>query len=462
MDLDEEELSGKRRRQRWRALAISVPFLAAMGAGAWFFLAARQKAYEKSLVEQVTGAALGCVSAMRGDAPETWGLDLALEHMSRMERVTRGGDVNADHARFSRLAAEAAGGCDRLGSLMLRAQADAPRLYFAVPAKLAQPAEGETERWYRRVLPTSRDEVAELTRQIRAMQEAINARRSEHALMASELPIEGRGTSHLARQVELAPLPRDLPESPVTLAWPLPDRVLVLRRASIPRVACDTRFVNRASCYREFVQDVSWEGAVGEPRALERPGSVSYWASFTAGADGTLWAVGADRQDGGMVGRYLPGSTLPELSTISAMIDGASTIAEVVGGVAVFASDGSVWVSTGGIELSRTSDPVARVLLEPEDDPSAERTATERGVTIDGVGTLSIFGSTEEGFISRLTTPEGEHLQRMIDAHSRVRAIASLRALATGHTVALLQRREASPDALALSTDLGRTWLEEP
>ncbi len=461
MDADEEELTGRKRRRRMIALLVSLPFLAAMGGGVWFFVTTQRKANDKGLVEQVSGAAYGCVASVRGDAPETWGLDLALEHMSRMERTTREAAQDAaDATRFDRLAIDAARGCEELSRLMMQARAEAPHLYFAVPARLAQPAEGEPKRWFRRTLPKSRVEVEELTRQIRAMQEAINARRAEHALMPSELPIEGRGTPQLARQIELAALPRELPEEPRTEVWPLPDRVVVVRRGSIPRVPCDTRFVNRASCYRDFVQEITWEGEAGPQRALERPSFVSYWAALAPTADGTLWAVGVDWQDRAMVGRYLPGSTVPEVSSpFAAMVDGATTMAEVVGGVAVFASDDSVWVSNGSIELTPSTDPVVRIVLEPSVDDTATEPGSERGVTVDGVGTLSIFGSTDEGFISRLTMPSSQVLQRMIDAHSRVRSIAALRALSTGHAVALLQRQGPSPDAVALTTDLGRTWV---
>lgn len=238
--------------------------------------------------------------------------------------------------------------------------------------------------------------------------------------------------------------------------------MLVLRRGSIPRVPCDTRHVNRASCYSDFVQEVSWDGEAGPQRALERPGSVSYWAAFTATEDGTLWAIGADRQNRGMVGRYTPGSTLAELSPIAASIDGGATIAAVVGGVAVFASDETVWYSPGTVHFEPTSDPLVRVLLDPPEDETGAASSPERGITLDGVGTLSIFGSVEDGYTSRLSTPDGEVLLRMIDAHSRVRAVARLRALSTGHAVALLQRTEPSPDAVVLTTDFGRSWVAEP
>src|SRR5690606_5603745 len=113
MDPDEDELTGRRRRRRMIAAAVSLPFLGVMGFGVWFFLSAQSTARERTLVEQVTGAAFGCVASMRGDAPEPWGLERALEHMSRMERVTR--DANADEAereRFVRLSTDAARGCE--------------------------------------------------------------------------------------------------------------------------------------------------------------------------------------------------------------------------------------------------------------------------------------------------------------------------------------------------------------
>lgn len=458
MDVEEEELSGRRQKRRWLAALISLPFLGAMCFGVWFFLHARQKAHEKTLVESVSGAAFGCVVAMRGDAPEAWALDRALEHMSRMERVTRGAAEGApDAARFTRLATDAARGCEELGSLMMRARDEAPGLYFAVPAKLAQPPDaGQPERWLRRVLPKSRPEVEELVRQIRTMEDAINARRGEHALMPTALPIDGRGAAQLARPVALAPLPRELAEAPSTEAWPLPGYVLVLRRGSIPRVPCDTRYINRASCYADFVQTVSWTGEAGPQRGLERPASVSYWAAFAPSQDGTLWAVGIDQRDRGVVGRYAPDATTAEIAPIGASIDAVASMAEVIGGMAVLASDGSTWTAPGDLRFARTDAPPLRVVLAPEEG------AIERGVTLDGVGTLSIFGSEEDGFTSRLSTSTGDVLLALIDAHSRVRAVTGLRALRTGHTVALLVRNEEAPDALVLSTDFGRSWLSEP
>ncbi|MCZ7681826.1 MAG: hypothetical protein M5U28_24755 [Sandaracinaceae bacterium] len=458
MDLEEEELSGRRRARRWIAILVSLPFLAIMGGGVWFFLDKRQTAHEKTLVEQVTGAAFGCVASMRGDAPEAWSLERALEHMSRMERVTREATEEnaAERERFSRLATDAARGCEELGSLMMRSREEAPGLYFAVPAKLAQPPDqSQPERWFRRALPTSRAEAVELARQIRAMQEAINARRGEHQLMPTELPIEGRGPAQLARVIELAPLPRETSEEPRTYAWPLPSGVVVVRRGSIPRVPCDTRHINRTSCYSDFVQTIGWDAEAGAQLALERPASVSYWAAFTAVQDGSLFAVGIDRSDRGVVGRYPPGEARPQIAPIAAVIDAVSTIAEVIGGVAVFASDGTSWVSSGDLAFQPAAEPPPRVGLVPsEGDASGS-------VTLEGVGTLSIFGSQEDGFTSRLSTATGEVLLRLIDAHRRVEAVGSLSALRSGHAVALVTRTEPSPDAVVLTTDFGRSWVSD-
>lgn len=459
MDAEEEALSGRRTARAWLVIFATLPFLAIVGAGVWYFLSERQRAIEKTLVEQVSSAAFGCVIAMRGDAPETWSVERALEHMSRMERVTReASEANAaEREHFARLAADAARGCEELGSLMMRAREEAPGLYFAVPAKLAQPPDqSQPERWFRRALPASRTDVIELARQIRAMQEAINARRSEHRLMPTVLPIEGRGPAQLARVIDLAPLPRETSEEPRTYAWPLPSHVLVIRRGSIPRVRCDTRYVNRASCYSDFAQTIGWDGTAGAPIALTRPERVSYWAAFTPASDGSIWAVGIDRNDRGVIGRYAPGGTTPELAPIGARIDALATIEEVIGGVAVYASDGSVWVSSGTLELTRQAEAPPRVRLVPDaDDPTG-------GITLEGVGTLTIFGSQEDGFTSRLSSATGEVLLRMIDAQTRVTAVGSLRALRTGQVVALVTRGGAVADGVVLSTDFGRSWLSEP
>ncbi len=457
MDLDEDVLTGRRRKRRWLIALISLPFLGVMGFGVWFFLSARQEAHEKTLVEQVSGAAYGCVAAMRGDAPEAWGIERALEHMSRMERVTRGEVATPDTPRFLQLSEDAARGCEQLGTLMMQARNEAPDLYFAVPAKLAQPPdEGAPERWFRRTLPESRGEVEELTRQMRTMQEAINARRAEHGLMPTALPIEGRGNTELARLVALAPLPRDRSEHPVTEAWPLSTEVLVLRRGSIERVPCDTRFINRLSCYADFVQSVSWEGEAEPLRELTRPRAVSYWAAFAPSDDGSLWAVGIDRRDHGIVGRYGPGEATAETAPIDAPIDGAAWMAQVIGGMAVYASDDGVWESQGQLRFTRAETPPLRVMLLPTDE------SVEQGIVLDGVGTLSIFGSQEDGFTSRLSTSTGEVLIRLIDARSRVQAVPSMRALRSGHTVATVLRNQEAPDALLLSTDFGRSWLSQP
>ncbi len=458
LDADEEALAGRRRKRGLIAALVSLPFLAAMAFGVWFFLDARQTAREKTLVEQVTGAAFGCVASMRGDAPDPWGLERALEHMSRMERVTRDAEDPTglrERERFAGLALDAARGCRELGSLMMQARAEAPHLYFAVPAKLAQPPEeSEAERWFRRILPKSRAEITELTRQIRSMQEAINARRAAHRLMPSALPIEGSVNESLARQVELTALPGGL-ERGTADAWPLADGALVLRRGSLERVLCDTRYINRASCYSDFVQFVSYTGELSPQRALERPAGVSYWAAFAAAQDGTLWAVGADARDRGVVGRYAVDATTAEIAPFAGPVDAAATMAEVIGGVAVFASDESVWVASSGLAFAPAEHAPMRVVLEPEEG------GPEAGVSVDGLGVLSVFGSQEDGFTARLSTPTGDALMRLIDAHSRVRSVTALRALRTGRAVAILQRSADGPDAILLTTDLGRTWLFE-
>lgn len=460
MDADEELLLGKKQKRRWIAALVALPFVAAMAAGAWFFFDKRRQAREKVLVEQVTGAAFGCVASIRGDAPEVWGLERALEHMSRMERVTRDTEdptTRRERERFARLAADAARGCEELGRLMMEARQQDTDLYFAVPAKLAHPPDlDDPERWFRRTLPQSRQEALDLTRQIRAMAEAVNARRLERSLMAQELPIGGRGPSELARVVELAALPRER-ERPRTEVWPMPEGVFVLRRGAIPQVPCETRYLNLLSCYAEFVQTVSWEGETSELRALERPDPVSYWASFAATPDGSLWALGADEEGRGWLGRYPPGETTAEAARVDAPVDAATNLVPVAGGVAAFPADGSAWLARGTeVALEAVSTTPPPIVLDPTaGDPA-------RGLRIDGLGTLSVFGSDEGGWTSRMSpADEGEEdvLQRMIDSHRRVEAIASLRALRSGKVVALLQRFREAPDAVALSTDFGRQWL---
>ena len=173
MDEDEELLSGRRSRRRLMIALSLLPVLGAVGFGVWFFLDMRQHADDQGTVDQVTGAAFGCVAAVRGDAPETWSLERSLEHMSHMERLTRDEDdptIAEERSRFARLAADAALGCEQLGRLMMDAQRESRGLYFAVPAVLAQPPDqDDPERWFRRVLPDTRPEALELTRQIRVM-----------------------------------------------------------------------------------------------------------------------------------------------------------------------------------------------------------------------------------------------------------------------------------------------------
>lgn len=455
MDADEEVLTGKVQKRRMVAAAIAVPFIAIMALGVWYFLSAQRSARERMLVEQVTGAAFGCVASMRGDAPEPWGLERALEHMSRMERETRGDDADpSERERFQRLSIDAARGCEALGRLMLEARRDSPHLYFAVPAKLAQPPlANEPERWMRRVLPKSRGEVDELSRQIRAMQEAINARRAEHALMPTALPIDGQGAAALARKIDLGPLPSEL-ERPVTEAWPLPEHVLVLRRGSIGRVLCDTRYLNRTSCYQDFVQTVGWDGAVSELLPLERPSRVSYWAAFTATQDGALWAVGADGRGRGVLGRYRRGERTPELMSLPAAIDAAARMVEVIGGVAVVTSDERTWVASPGGSVEPTMGLPPPLVLEPEGGP-------ESGIRADGVGALRVFGNQEEGFTSRFSTPTGDLLTQVIDARSRVRRMVSLRGLRSGQVVLVLEHELDGPRVLLLSRDFGRSWLSD-
>lgn len=464
MDEDLERLSGRRARRGWLIALGTVPLLAAIGFGAWFFLDKKQEAANRALVDQVTGAAFGCVASLRGDAPEGWSLERALEHMSHMARLTRDAEdptIREERERFARLAADAAAGCEQLGTLMMRAQRESSHLYFAVPAVLAQPPDlASPERWYRRVLPETRPAAVELSRQIRVMAETVNQRRTEHALMAQALPVEGRGPSELARIVELAPLPRDRESNPTTEVWPTPDAIVVLRRGGLPAVRCDMRYVNRASCLAEHLQTVSWDGAPGAQIALERPESVLYWSAFAPTFDGAIWAVGVNASNEGVVGRYAPGATTPELAMIDATVDATTNIVAVTGGVAVFPADGSAWMADDGPGMA-----FARVETTPP--PLVIRTrhgGVSRGIEDEALGALSITGSAEEGYTSRLSPADGSDdvLLRVIDAHSRVSAIADLRALRSGRAVALLAREAASPDAIVLTADFGRTWVPAP
>ncbi len=437
----------------------TLPLLGAIGFGGWFFIDRQRHADDQGTVDQVTGAAFGCVAAVRGDAPETWSLERSLEHMSHMERLTRDEDdptIAAERSRFARLAADAALGCEQLGRLMMDAQRESRGLYFAVPAVLAQPPEqDDPERWFRRVLPDTRPQAVELTRQIRVMAQTINARRSEFELMATELPVDGREAAELARIIELADIPRDR-ELPQTEVWPTPDAIVVLRRGSIARVPCDTRFLLRASCLNEYLQRVSWDGTVGEQIALERPDVVMFWSAFAPAPDGALWAVGVTRESRGIVGRYAPGETRPELAPVEAPVDATTNIVIVAGGVALFPADGSAWLTDqdSGMDFERVETTPRPLVLRTRHGGAG------RGIQVDGGDGLSITGSSEDGFTSRVTSPDAEDvLSRMIDSGSRVEAIADLRALASGRAVALLSRFSESPDAIAITTDFGRTWL---
>lgn len=465
MDEDEELLSGRRTRRRFLMVLATLPVFAVLGAGIWYFLHVRQEARNLAMVEQVTGAAFGCVASARGDAPEVWGLERALEHMSRMERVTRDTQdptTREERVRFGVLAADAARGCEELGRLMAEAQRESVELYFAVPAPLAQPPDQERpERWFRRTLPETRADVVELTRQIRAMAEAINARRQEYELMPQELPIEGREASELARIVELTEPPHEL-EAPrpgmghATEAWPTPGGIVVLRRASIGRVPCETRYINHASCLHEFAQVVSWEGELGEVRALERPRRVLFWAAFSPTPDGTIWAIGAGRS-GGVVGRYAPDSLTPELGSIDATIDATANIVAVAGGIAVFAPDGTAFFAgrDDGMRFSRTSNTNEPLVLHTGSQ------GTLHGIEIPEMGRLSVFGDEEGGWTSRLSIPNQDEdvLLRMIDAHDRVSDIVALRAMRSGRAVAVLQRFHDTPDAVVMTSSFGREWL---
>ncbi len=457
MDLEEQQRRTKRRLRIFVLVLLMLPFFGAMAFGVFFFFGARDDAHERDLIEQVSGAAFGCVASMRGDAPEPWGLERALEHMSRMERATRDAPVDRpDRQRFLRHAQDAARGCQALATLTREAQRDAPQLYFAVPARLAQPIDADdAEPWFRRTLPQSRAEVLELTRQVRAMNAAINTLRSGNELMAVELAVEGRGASPLARVVELTPLPRQL-EAAATEAWPLEEHVVVLRRGSVPRVVCETRFIDRASCYEDFVQTLGYDGQLGAQRALERPARVLYWSAFAPSRGGTIWAVGKDERNRGIVGRYPPGGTTAELGSLAAPIDAAATMASVIGGVAVFTSDLSVFVSQGEtLRFARASEVPPPIITASGEGGAAA------GIHIDGLATLAIFGSSDEGFTARWTSGTSDVFVRLLDARTNVREVVSVRALSSGHAVALLLRQEAAPDAVLLSRDFGQTWLSD-
>jgi hypothetical protein len=460
MDADEEELSGRRRRRAWIGVLLAVALIGAMAAGAWFFRAKERAAAERDLVEQATERARRCVAALRADAPEDWSLARALEQVSCNERLARLDASGPEAERFAQQARAIADSCGDLAAVVDRARAEAPELYLGVPRALGGRPTEPHDRWLRTVLPSSRADVDDLARLTSAMQDALSARRAEHALMPVELPTAGSSAPGIARQIELAPLPREHADTPRTLAWPLPERVVVLRRGAIARGTCDSRFVNRLSCLGDYVQELSWSGAASPARALVRPESVAFWADFAPTPDGSIWALGADRFGRGVVGRYAPEQDTPELSPIAAAVDGTSSIREVPAGVAAFPSDGSVWASSGSLPLERTTEPMPPVVLDPPVDDLADAPGPARGIAVEGVGTVQVLGSEQLGFIARRSAAEQPSLVRLFEPQSRVRAVTELRARADGRTVALLRRQEASPDAVALSTDFGATWVE--
>jgi hypothetical protein len=456
----DDELAPRRSGRTW-LITASVAMLAIAGIILAVVIWRKRKAdRETVIVEEVTSSAFGCVAAIRGDAPELWSLESALEHVSRMERVTRDTTnplTRDEREHFHTNAVDASRGCMALSTALAQAQADAPDLYFAVPVKLAQPVDQrDPERWFRRVIPQSRAEVVDLTRQVRQMNEQINARRSERGLMAQVLPIDGRDEAALARVIVLEPIPREL-ERQTTELWPLPTVVFVLRRGSLARVPCDTRYLNPASCFSEFTQTIGYDGTLGPQLVLVRPSSVTYWSSFAPVEDGSLFAVGVDSHNHAVVGRYPPGDATPELRPIGARVDALTTIIALEGGpIAIFPTDGSAWVSGGDLEFALTpSTPPPMVARETE-------RGVEHGIVIEGHGTLSMFGSEEFGWTSRFAPTQGEQtLVRVIDAHHNVTAIPVLRALADGKAAAVLQRAQTGQDAIVVSSDYGRTWLAQ-
>jgi hypothetical protein len=118
-------------------------------------------------------------------------------------------------------------------------------------------------------------------------------------------------------------------------------------------------------------------------------------------------------------------------------------------GVTVIASNGATYVSA-----------LDRIAFAPGSAPplvvSADSAAA--GLRVGALVSLVVFGSQDDGWTSR-TTSSGDVFVRMIDAQSRVRDVAALRALATGQTMALLLRDHGAPDAVVLSSDFGRSWL---
>ena len=273
--------------------------------------------------------------------------------------------------------------------------------------------------------------------------------------MAQALPVEGEGPSELARVVELAATPRDR-ETATTEVWPTPDAIVVLRRASLPNVPCNMRYVNRASCLADYVQRVAWDGEAGAPVELDRPAAGLFWRAFAPTCGSAPWAGGGAAAGHGLVGRYAADATRPDVAMIEAEVDVSTTIVAVTGGVVVFPSDGSAWLADGGpgMHFARSDATPPPLVLRTRHGGAA------RGIEDEALGSLSVTGSAEEGFTSRLSPADGSSdvLHRLIDARSRVREIADLRALRSGRAVALLARASGA-DALVITPDFGRTWL---
>ena len=203
------------------------------------------------------------------------------------------------------------------------------------------------------------------------------------------------------------------------------------------------------------------DGERSELRALERPNEVAYWSRLTATPDGSIWAVGLGPSDRGIVGRYSADATTPELAAFDGPIDVDTNIVAVAGGgVAVFPSDGSAWLSEGDARDALEFEPV-----ETTEPPLIIREGSEgaaRGIELPHLGRLSITGGEEEGFTSRLSEPDGtETVRRVIDARGTVREVTALRALRSGRAVAVLLRQADAPDAVVLTPDFGQSWLAD-
>jgi hypothetical protein len=235
----------------------------------------------------------------------------------------------------------------------------------------------------------------------------------------------------------------------------MPSTIYVIRRGSIPHVVCETRYINLPSCFNEFVQTVSWEGEVSDIVELERPRRVAYWATLAPGTDGSIWAIGIDQRDHGIVGRYPPGESEPELRSIDMDVDATTNIVAVARGMAIFPSDGNAWMSSLEAldfeQVETTPPPI--VLTTGSGGP-------DRGIELEHIGRLSLDGSEVDGFTSRLQRASGEDiLNRVIDANVRVQRVDALRALRSGKAVATLQRAGDHPDALVITADFGESWL---